>query len=124
MGRKEMLKKLASYALIISMVTGGTSLISGCKKDKKGVNQDDYIVVVQDKNAIVYERSDNRIKTTMKDGKAMILDGDKQIIVTNYIEYRFYTKEEVEEKIKELLGEDVSITYYGFEEKKLKKENK
>ena len=63
------------------------------------------------------------IKYDFKD-RIIIFDGDKSITITDYISFDNYTKDEVEEKVKDLIGEDGNITYYGLEEeKKLKKLN-
>ena len=126
MERKEMLKRLGSYALTISLITGSSSLLSGCENNNETSNNETkghYYVVFNDNNAIVYDETFFMIKYDFKD-RIIIFDGDKSITITDYISFDNYTKDEVEEKVKDLIGEDGNITYYGLEEeKKLKKLN-
>ena len=40
MERKEMLKRLGSYALTISLITGSSSLLSGCENNNETSNNE------------------------------------------------------------------------------------
>ena len=120
MERKEILKKLASYALTISLITGSSSLLSGCqKKGDSTINT--YYVVFNNNNATIYDDSTCKISEGAYSGNAFICEGRKEIKITNYIRFKKYTKEEVEDKVRDLIGEDGTIIYYETENKTLKK---
>ena len=123
MERKEMLKKLGACVTALSIITGSSSLLSGCKKDENAINNSEnihYYVVFNGNNAIVYDDSVFIVKYDFKD-RIVIYDGAKSITITDYIAFDNYTKGEVEEKVKDLIGEDGTIIYYETENKALKK---
>ena len=124
MERKELLKRLGSYTLTLSLITGSSSILSGCVSVKYKNKDDSYhcLVVLNNNNAIIYDTSINDISFTMQSNFAIIHEDGKSITLIDYIAFDNYTKDEVEEKVKDLIGEDGNITYYGLDkEKKLKK---
>ena len=126
MERKEMLKKIGSYVLALS-ICGSSTLLSGCDKNQEDNNQKYgyYYVVLNDNNAVIYDNSIYDINVHGYSGNATVIDGNKQIYLTNYIRFKHCSKTEIEEQIKYLIGKDGNIYYYGCEEEKtLKKINK
>ena len=116
MERKDMLKKLASYALTIGIITGTSSVLSGCN------NKKDYIVLYNDDNAIIYDADNTEWYYENKYSCIKIRDNGKSFISSNYLFYSNYSIDEIESQVKKLIGEDGNISYYNFaEEKTLKK---
>ena len=120
MERKDMLKKLASYALTIGIITGSSSILSGCGKN----NGDYYYVVFNDNNAIIFDDSVYKIISDGYSGNITVHDGEKKLRITNYIKFYNYSKEETEDQIKSLIGEDGNISYYGFDKEKILKKTR
>ena len=124
MERKELLKRLKCLVVASSIALSSSAMLSGCGKKDDISNGQEYIVLYNDNNAVIFDSRNTKYYYTPYSGNIRITDGDKGYVSSNYIVYTSYSLEEVEEQVYELIGKDGNITYHNFDEEKTLKKTK
>ena len=133
MERKELLKRLGSYTLTLSLITGSSSILTGCSSNivnnsslvttsyASDSDISDYFVVINECNAIIYKANNNRIIYGIAN---LYYEKNNNIVLSDYILYQRSSIKDVEKQVKALVGDDGNISYYNFDQDKTLKKTR